>query len=83
MPSYDYFCPTNARTVEVRHGMNDTLSTWGELAAAARIEAGDTPADAEVRRVISGGSLLLSGAPAEARSAPAAACGAHCACHGH
>ena len=44
MPSYDYRCPANDRVVEVRHGMNDTVNTWGELCQLAGIEPGDTSA---------------------------------------
>ena len=35
MPTYDYYCPANARTLEVRHSMSEKLSTWGELRARA------------------------------------------------
>ena len=81
MPLYDYHCPANARTVEVRHGMNEVLSNWGELAAAARIDPGDTPPEAEVRRLIHGGSLLLGNSRGEA--GPPATCGPRCGCHNH
>ena len=35
MPYYEYRCDANGRTLEVRHGMNERLSTWGQLAAQA------------------------------------------------
>lgn len=53
MPYYEYRCDANGRTVEVRHGMNERLETWGEVAAAAGLAAGDTPADAPVERLMS------------------------------
>lgn len=52
MPMYEYFCPANEQTIEVEHGMRTTLATWGELCAAAGLEAGPTPADAPVQRLI-------------------------------
>ena len=38
MPTYDYFCETNGRKVEVRHRMSEEIHNWGELCAMARIE---------------------------------------------
>jgi len=58
MPLYDYHCEANGRTVEVVHGMSTRLTTWGELCEQARIELGDTPADAPVRRLVGGGSAV-------------------------
>jgi hypothetical protein len=60
MPTYDYFCETNGRKVEVRHGMNEELANWGELCAKAQVEPGDTPAETPVRRLISGGAVISS-----------------------
>lgn len=62
MPSYDYRCPANGRVVEVRHGMNEALTTWGELCARAGIEPGATPLDAPVERLITGGAVVGSAA---------------------
>ena len=52
MPSYDYFCEENGKTVEVKHGMNTKLTTWGEVCFTAQIPLGDTDFAAPVRRVI-------------------------------
>ena len=52
MPSYDYFCEANGKTVEVIHGINKTLTTWGEVCFAAQIPMGDTEFTAPVRKVI-------------------------------
>jgi predicted nucleic acid-binding Zn ribbon protein len=52
MPVYEYFCPTNGRSVTVVHKMTEKLTTWGELCAAANIDLDDTPADAPVERLL-------------------------------
>jgi hypothetical protein len=52
MPRYDYLCPTNGRVVEVRHGIDELLSSWGELCARAGLAAGETPPDAPVERIV-------------------------------
>lgn len=62
MPSYDYRCAANDRVVEVRHSVQEKLHTWGELCDRAGIEAGDTPADSPVDRLITGGGIVSSGA---------------------
>lgn len=60
MPTYDYRCEHNGRTVEVNHRMSERLETWGELCARAGIEPGDTPADSPVNRMATGGNVLSS-----------------------
>ena len=74
MPTYDYRCDANDQVVEVRHGMSEVLNTWGELCARADREPGDTPVDAPVRRLITGGQVISSASRGEA-SAPACATG--------
>ncbi len=69
MPSYDYHCPDNARVVEVRHRMSESLSTWGEVCARAEIDLGETPADAPVERYIAE-SGAIAGAASVASAAP-------------
>lgn len=73
MPSYDYLCDANGRVVEVRHGMNEKLSNWGEVCDKAGIETGDTAADTPVKRLITGGSVVSSSALSNPE---APACGA-------
>lgn len=77
MPYYEYRCASNGRTLEVRHGMDERLATWGELALRSGADPGDTPAHAPVERLISapvpltgsgGGDAALQG------------CGSGCAC---
>ncbi len=53
MPYYEYHCDTNKQTIEVRHGMDERLETWGELAERAGVEAGTTPADTPVDKLLS------------------------------
>jgi hypothetical protein len=62
MPTYDYHCAENGQVVEVRHSMNDELTTWGEVCAGAGIDLGTTPADSRVERLITGGQLINSSA---------------------
>jgi len=62
MPSYDYRCTANGRVVEVRHGISEKLTTWGEVCARAHIDTGDTAADVPVERLITGGSVVSSSA---------------------
>ena len=58
MPFYDYVCRANEQRVDVRPGMTETITTWGELCERAGIEPGDTPADSPVDRLISGGTVV-------------------------
>jgi hypothetical protein len=43
MPTYDYYCENNGKTVEVSHRMSEQVASWGELCERAGIDAGDTP----------------------------------------
>lgn len=52
MPRYDYYCEENGRTIEVFHSIKQALTTWCELCEAAKIDPGDTPASAAVRKII-------------------------------
>jgi len=76
MPYYEYHCGTNGRTLEVRHGMNDQVETWGELARRAGLEPGDTPADTPVERLLSAPVPLTGSTP----EAGFRGCGQGCAC---
>jgi hypothetical protein len=60
MPTYDYCCDTNGRVLEVNHRMSESLATWGELCARAGIDRGDTPIDAPVHRLATGGNIISS-----------------------
>jgi len=77
MALYDYYCEANDRTVEVRHGMSETVKTWGELCEVSGLERGDTPADAPLRRLMSA-PVPLTGGSTGSSSGPA--CGTSCEC---
>ena len=53
MSFFDYYCPANKKTVEVRHHISHKLKTWGEVCQEAQIHPGDTPLDSPVERLIS------------------------------
>ena len=58
MPTYDYRCEANGKTVEVRHAMSERLHTWGEVCARLGIEPGSTAPAAPVHKVITGGNVV-------------------------
>ena len=76
MPYYEYRCPSNGRTVEVRHGMDERLETWADLAGLAGLGLAGTPPDAPVERLLSA-PIPLTGQAGEP-SVPS--CGPGCAC---
>ena len=76
MPTYDYLCESNGRVVEVKHRMSESLSTWGELCSQAGIDRGDTPTDAPVQRLATGGQVVKRSSLGE--SAPSCAAGPCC-----
>jgi len=78
MPTYDYLCEANGQKVEVKHRMSEEVKSWGELCAKAGIDAGDTPSDAPVRRLISGGAYISS----SSLSNPEPACSTGSCCPG-
>ena len=59
MPKYDYFCEANGQTVEVVHGMDIVLKTWGEVCYASQIPLGDTDVWAPVVKAISAPGISL------------------------
>lgn len=71
MPTYDYLCETNGVQLEVRHGINQQLTNWGELCALAGIDAGETPPEAPVKKLITAAALVNR----SALSNPEPACG--------
>jgi hypothetical protein len=83
MPTYDYYCPANGRTIEVSHKMADEVRTWGELCRHAGIPRGTTAANACVEKLITGGNVITAGAlgsgqerPCDSGPCGAPACGA-------
>jgi hypothetical protein len=80
MPFYEYRCASNGRTLEVRHGMDEHLVTWGELARRAGADPGATPADEPVERLISAPVPHASSTGGESAFE---GCGSACACVPH
>jgi hypothetical protein len=78
MPHYEYRCAANGRTLEVRHGMDERLETWGELAARAGVEPGPTPKASPVERLLSV-PVPLAGV-ATGPSSDFQGCGPACGC---
>ncbi len=77
MPTYDYLCDTNGRVLEVSHRMAENLSTWGELCARTGVDLGETPAEAPVQRLATGGNIISSSSQG---SGAAPACGTGTGC---
>jgi hypothetical protein len=76
MPTYDYRCNQNGQVLEVQHRMSENLATWGELCERLGISPGDTPAEAPVHRLATGGNVLSGSS--RAAEAPACATGSCC-----
>jgi len=77
MPTYDYRCEANGRVVEVIHRMSEEVKSWGELCERAGIEPGDTPAEAPVSRLATGGNVVHA-ASLGGGNAPPCASGSGC-----
>lgn len=76
MPYYEYRCAANGRTVEVRHGMSEELTTWGQLVDRAAVDADATPSDAPIQRIMSAPAPVTgSGGDTDFQG-----CGAGCGC---
>ena len=77
MPTYDYRCDANGRTLEVNHRMSELLRTWGEVCERAGLDLGSTPADTPVKRMATGGNLI-SGSSLGNRVEPPCSSGSCC-----
>jgi len=58
MPTYDYYCKANKKTVSVKHGINERLKTWKDVCRLAEIPLGKTPRNATVQKLISAPQIL-------------------------
>ncbi len=58
MPTYDYLCPANGRTVEVSHKMAERSSPGATLCRRAGLPLDGTPGKARVERLITGGNVI-------------------------
>ncbi|MES9833807.1 MAG: zinc ribbon domain-containing protein [Candidatus Thiodiazotropha sp. DIVDIV] len=76
MPTYDYRCEINNRVVEVSHRMSEEILNWGELCLKAGIEPGDTPSESPVKRLATGGNVIIGGVSSDA--VPPCAAGGGC-----
>jgi len=76
MPYYEYQCVANGRTLEVRHGMGELLTTWGELAGRTDTDVGDTPTDTPIERLMSAPVPVTSSSGETGFQG----CGSGCAC---
>lgn len=77
MPTYDYICAANEMVVEVKHRMNEGLTTWGELCERTGTDPGNTPADSPVARLATGGQVVKSSSLGDA-DMPACGAGGCC-----
>ncbi len=75
MPTYDYHCPANGRTVEVKHAMSARVRTWGELCALAGLPTESTPAETPVAKQLAATNI---GGGVKAPSMPAPGGGGGC-----
>lgn len=81
MPLYEYYCEDNQKTIEVKHGMSETVDTWEKLCGLASIDLGETPGKAKVKRVISGGMSVPRKTVGEVKApAPTTSHGGGCGC---
>jgi hypothetical protein len=76
MPTYDYHCPANGRTVEVSHKLADRVTTWGELCRRAGLTPDGTPRNAKIERLITGGAVIGSLGSQRERPCDTGPCGA-------
>jgi predicted nucleic acid-binding Zn ribbon protein len=80
MPTYEYYCPANHKTVEVMHGMSRTVATWAELCELADQPTGQTAGDTPVEKLLSAGMVISShkDAPPIDCGMPGGCCGGGC-----
>jgi predicted nucleic acid-binding Zn ribbon protein len=84
MPTYEYRCEANGRTVEVSHPMREKLTTWGQVCTAAGVDPGTTPASAPVEKLLSLSFVAgkaSGGTQAGGHSGGGQSCGPGCGCH--
>jgi predicted nucleic acid-binding Zn ribbon protein len=68
MPTYEYVCEDNGRTVVVRHGMQVVIRYWGELCYAAQVPLGTTAFEAPVRKRMSAPAIAVAVGNAELKN---------------
>ena len=75
MPTYDYHCLANGRTVEIKHAMSEKVRTWGELCALAGLSIEATPAETPVAKQL---AVIGIGGGGKAPSMPVPTGGGGC-----
>lgn len=60
MPTYDYRCEANGQIYEVRHGMNEKISTWEELCDRLGLDKGGLDGGSTVTKLATGGNVVKS-----------------------
>ena len=60
MPTYEYYCPANHKTLEVMHSMSVSVTTWGELCELADTKPGKTATSEPVEKLLSAGMVISS-----------------------
>lgn len=68
MPIYEYYCEDNGQTVQVKHGIDVELTTWGEVCYASQLTMGDTDFLASVRKVLSPPAIAIPTSNSDLRS---------------
>jgi predicted nucleic acid-binding Zn ribbon protein len=58
MPTYDYVCETNGIRLEVRHKIDESIGSWGDLCKIAGVSPGETPLDAPVKKLITAAAVV-------------------------
>ena len=68
MPVYTYLCEANGQSVEIRHGVDAEIRTWGELCYAAQRPLGETEFLAPVRKVLSPPAIAIPASNSDLRN---------------
>lgn len=58
MPTFDYHCPANGRTLEVMHPLDKAPGNWGDLRRMAGIEDDPHLDEKSVERLYSFGAVV-------------------------
>ena len=75
MPTYDYHCQANGRTVEVSHKMAEKIATWGELCRQAGIPLDGTPGRTKVEKLMGASGMVHSLGSKHERPCDSGPCG--------
>ena len=83
MPTYEYYCEANGKTIEVMHSMSRELETWGEVCELVEKDCGETPQESPIIRQLSAIASLLPKGGTGPRGGSGGSCcgGGGCGCH--